>query len=234
MQEVSTSGSLDSRQPIRIELHCHTYYSIDCLMRPERLIEVCRRRGIRRLAITDHNSIQGAREAAALDPRLVIVGEEIATTEGELLGYFLQEEIPAGLPPKEAIARLRQQGAFISVSHPCDRYRSGAWDRAALDRILPLVDALEAFNARTVKAADNQAAEQIAADAGLLVTAGSDAHAYVEVGRSGMLARPFDDAAGMREALEQAEIVRRPSSPWVHFLSSYARWRKLRDAARRS
>ena len=213
--------------PIRIELHCHTYHSADSLMRPARLVELCRRRGIRRLAVTDHNSIAGAREAAALDPELVIVGEEIETAEGELLGYFLQEQIPAGLTPTEAIARLRDQGALISVSHPCDRFRHGAWEPEALRRILPLVDALEAFNARTLMGADNRAAEQIAAGAGLLATAGSDAHAYVEVGRSGMLTPPFQDAAGMRRALAEGEVVRRLSSPLVHFLSRYAKWRKL-------
>jgi predicted metal-dependent phosphoesterase TrpH len=212
---------------IRIELHCHTYHSADSLMRPARLVELCRRRSIQRLAITDHNSIAGAQEAAALDPELVIVGEEIETAEGELLGYFLQEQIPAGLAPAEAIARLRDQGAFISVSHPCDRFRNGAWKPEALQRILPLVDALEAFNSRTMKAADNQAAEEIAAGASLLATAGSDAHAYVEVGRSGMLTPPFTDAAGMKRALAEGQIVRRLSSPLVHFLSRYAKWRKL-------
>jgi len=218
--------------PIRIELHCHTYHSIDSLMRPERLVDLCRRRGLQRLAVTDHNSIAGALEAAVLDPELIIIGEEIATTEGELLGYYLQEEIPAGLAPSEAIARLRDQGAFISVSHPCDRFRNGAWKPEALQRILPLVDALETFNSRTMKAADNQAAEEIAAGASLLATAGSDAHAYVEVGRSGMLTPPFADAVGMKWALAQGQIVRRLSSPWVHFLSSYARWKKMRAASR--
>jgi hypothetical protein len=213
--------------PIRIELHCHTYHSADSLMRPARLVELCRRRGLQRLAVTDHNSIAGAQEAAALDPELVIVGEEIETTEGELLGYFLQEQLPAGLTPAEAIARLRDQGALISVSHPCDRFRHGAWEPEALRRILPLVDALEVFNARTLMGADNRAAEHIAAGAGLLATAGSDAHAYVEVGRSGMLTPSFQDAAGMKRALAQGQIVRRLSSPLVHFLSRYAKWRKL-------
>jgi len=212
---------------IQIELHCHTHHSADSLMRPERLVDLCRRRGIQRLAVTDHNSIAGALEAAALDPELVIVGEEIETAEGELLGYFLQEQIPAGLTPAEAITRLRDQGALISVSHPCDRFRHGAWEPGALRRILPLVDALETFNARTLMDADNRAAEQIAAGAGLLATAGSDAHAYVEVGRSGMLTPSFQDAAGMKRALVEGQIVRRLSSPLVHFLSRYAKWRKL-------
>lgn len=222
------TGRPSADQLVRIELHCHTDHSIDSLMRPARLLQTARRRGLRLLAITDHNSIAGALEAAALNPELVIIGEEIQTTEGELLGYYLREQIPAGLEPAEAIARLRDQGAFISVSHPCDRYRNGAWKPDALERILPQVDALEAFNARTITAADNQAAEEIATRAGLLATAGSDAHAYVEVGRSGMLTPPFADAVGMKAALAQGQIVRRLSSPWVHFLSSYARWQKMR------
>jgi hypothetical protein len=211
---------------IRIELHCHTLASEDSLMTPRRLVEVARRRGLQRLAVTDHNSIAGALEASALDPELIIIGEEVETNEGELLAYYIREPIPAGLEPTEAIAHLRAQGAFISVSHPCDRFRSGAWDRHALERILPLVDSLEVFNARTLIDADNRAAERIAGAAGLLATAGSDAHAYLEVGRSGMLTPPFTDAAGMKAVLAQAQIVRRLSSPLVHFLSRYAKWRK--------
>ena len=71
---------------IRVELHCHTYRSKDCLMRVDRLLATARRKGLQRLAITDHNQIEGAFEAYAMDPELVIVGEEIFTTRGELLG----------------------------------------------------------------------------------------------------------------------------------------------------
>ncbi|MGH2607416.1 MAG: PHP domain-containing protein, partial [Anaerolineales bacterium] len=102
------------RPRLTVELHCHTHYSADGLMRPERLVEVCRRRGIDRVAITDHNTTLGALEAARHDPERVIVGEEILTTRGELLAYFVTEEVPAGLAPREAIARLREQDAVIS------------------------------------------------------------------------------------------------------------------------
>src|SRR5262245_25142036 len=109
-----------------VELHSHTYASDDCLMRPADIIRTCARRGIDRLAVTDHNSRAGALEMQALAPGLVIVGEEVMTTQGELLGYFLRECVPAGLSPQETIARLRAQGAAISVSHPFDRLRHGA------------------------------------------------------------------------------------------------------------
>ena len=114
------------------ELHCHTYRSKDCLMMPEKLVEVARAKGIGRLAITDHSEIEGAREAQILDPELVIIGEEVYTTQGELLAYFVKEWIPPGLEPMDAIHRLKEQNAVISVAHPLDPFRGGAWQETAL------------------------------------------------------------------------------------------------------
>ena len=211
---------------MRVELHCHTYRSGDSLMLPARIVETCQRRGLDRVAITDHNTIAGAREAAALDPLRVIVAEEIMTTAGELLGYYLQEEIPAGLSPEETIARLRQQGALISVAHPFDHTRPGGWDERALDRILPLVDALEIFNARTWTAEANRRAASLARASGLPGTAGSNAHAPSEIGRATLELPEFADAEGLRTALRSARLYGRRSSPLVHLYSRYAVWRK--------
>ena len=132
----------------RVEFHCHTYASKNSLTPPKKLIAAARKRGVHRLVITDHNSITGAKEAQVLDPELVIIGEEIMTTRGEILAAFVKEEIPAGLPPVEVINRLRNQEAFISVSHPFDTMRSGGWKKSDLLEILPLVDAIEVFNSR--------------------------------------------------------------------------------------
>ena len=132
----------------RVEFHCHTIYSKDSLTTPERLVKTCRRKAIDRVVITDHNTIAGACAAQVLDPELVIVGEEVLTTQGELLAAFVLEEIPARLSPQEAIRRLKDQGAFISVSHPFDVYRGGHWEEADLLEILPDVDAIEVFNSR--------------------------------------------------------------------------------------
>jgi predicted metal-dependent phosphoesterase TrpH len=212
---------------LTVELHCHTHYSADGLMRPKGLVEVCRRRGIDRVAITDHNTTAGALEAARHDPERVIVGEEILTTRGELLAYFVTEEVPAGLAPREAIARLRQQGAVISVSHPFDWTRSGAWRAEDLQDILALVDALEVFNARTYSDGPNRRAAALAAQSGLTGTVGSDAHAYWELGRAVLRLEPFFDAGGLRQALRKAEVRARRSPAAVHLLSRFAslRWR---------
>jgi predicted metal-dependent phosphoesterase TrpH len=211
---------------IKVELHCHTYRSPDSLMMPERILQICQQRGIDRIAITDHNSIAGALEAAAIDPQRVIVGEEILTTKGELLAFFVREEVPAGLEPMLAIEQLRSQGALISVSHPLDPMRSKAWAEEELRQILPYVDALEVFNARTMLARADRKALEITAEVGLMRTAGSDAHAYCEIGRATMRLPAFEDVDGMRRALPEAAIAGRRSSPLVHFCSRYATFRK--------
>ncbi len=211
---------------MRVELHCHTCYSSDSLMLPAKVLEVCRQRGIDRVAITDHNTIAGALHAAKLDPTRVIVGEEIMTRKGELLAYFVREEIPSGLEPEQAIELLRSQGAFVGVPHPLDRLRSGAWSMKDLRGILPLVDALEVFNARSWCSWSDRRAAGLAAESGLLGIAGSDAHAYAEIGRAIVQTPAFNSAEEMRHALANAQITGRRSTPLVHLASRYASVRK--------
>lgn len=210
----------------KVELHCHTYHSSDSLMLPREILQACERRGIDRVAVTDHNSLKGALEARALDSQRVIVGEEILTTEGEILGYFMEEEIPEGLPPLEVINRLKSQGAVISISHPFDLTRGCRWSMETLHMLLPQLDALEVFNARCWNDRPNQQAARFAADAGLPGTAGSDAHAPVEVGRAFLSMPSFSDSESFRQALAGASIGGRRSHPSVHLLSRYAVWRK--------
>lgn len=195
-------------------------------MLPGRLIDVARRRGLQRLAITDHNVFDGARHAARIDPELIIPAEEIMTTGGELLGYYVREPVPPGLSPQKAIEILRVQGAVISVAHPFDTVRAGHWDVAELRDILPLVDAVEVFNARVSTGAQNRRSAALAAAAGKPGTAGSDAHAYFEVGRTTMRLPDFHDAGSLRAALAAGEVRGRRSPYWVHLLSRYAVWRK--------
>ncbi len=214
---------------LRLEFHCHTIYSKDSLLKPEALLETCRRKGIDRLVISDHNTIAGALVASSLDPTRVIVGEEILTQKGELLAAYLSEEIPPGLSPQETIQRLRDQDAFISVSHPFDRMRKGHWELPDLLEILPLVDAIETFNARGMYPGSNQLAQTFAEEHSVLGTAGSDAHAAFEVGRAAMLLPEFHDADSLRQSLNNARFETRQSGWWVHFSSRYAVWvKKLR------
>jgi predicted metal-dependent phosphoesterase TrpH len=209
-----------------VEFHCHTIVSKDCLTKPENLIAACIRKGIDRVVITDHNKISGARLAKEIDPNRVIIGEEIMTTHGELLAAFVKEEVPSGLSPFEAIAILREQGAFISVSHPFDKWRSGHWLTRSLLDILPLIDTIETFNARCLRPEFNHQAQEFAIQHHLHGTVGSDAHTAYEMGKATFDVPDFHDADSLKDALRQAKYKVRLSPSWVHLTSRYAVWYK--------
>jgi predicted metal-dependent phosphoesterase TrpH len=211
---------------ISIEFHCHTIASKDSLTRPADLVETARRKGIDRLIVTDHNTIQGALAAQLLYPGLVIVGEEIMTTQGEILAAYVREEIPPGLSPQETIRRLKEQGAFISVSHPFDELRKGAWHEDDLLEILPFVDAIEVYNSRCMFPSFNRRAKEFAEKHNIAGTVGSDAHAAFEVGRSLMLLDQFTGPEEMRQVIRRGIPHVRWSPPWFHLSSRYASIRK--------
>lgn len=219
---------------LTIELHAHTRASEDCLMRPADIVRTCQRLGLDRLAVTDHNTIRGALEVQTLAPELVIIGEEIMTTQGELLAYFVREEVPPGLSPLETITRLRAQGCAISVSHPFDRLRQGAWNPADLAAILPLVDAIEVFNARCIYAADNTRALAFAQEHAKLGTVGSDAHSQRELGRAVVRVPGAASGAELVAGLASGQRQTRLSSPAIHFTSRFAKiWKRLARRPRR-
>jgi predicted metal-dependent phosphoesterase TrpH len=215
---------------LRVETHCHTYISGDCLMKPQKIVAICQARGIDRLCVTDHNSMRGIQELQALAGELIIPGEEIMTTQGELLGYFMKEEIPAGLHPLAAIERLRIQGAVISVSHPFDSHRKGHWQMKDLLAILPLVDAIEVFNARCVQNKHNRQAMELAQKQGIAATVGSDAHSYGEIGQAVLEMPDFSTPQEFAQHLRQATPHSRLSPFRVHALS---RWAVLAKKIRR-
>lgn len=212
----------------RVDLHSHTWASPDCLTDPAALVEQARAVGLNRLAVTDHNTIEGALAAHALAPDLIIVGQEIDTASGgELIAYFVQETVPAGLPLREAIARLRRQGAIISISHPVDRFRSSALGERQTLAIIQDVDALEVFNARCLWNGDNRRAAALAAQHGKAITAGSDAHTLAEVGGGYLTLPPFrSQPQAFLASLRAATPGGRLSGLRPHLASRWAQWRK--------
>jgi len=208
----------------KVDLHSHTIYSKDCLTPTAALIERARAVGLNKIAVTEHNNIAGALAAKALAPDLIIVGEEIKTTHGEIIAYFVKESVPKGLSPQETVKRLRDQGAVISVPHPLDMLRGSAMGRENVLAIIDQVDALEVRNARCVRGTDNLAAAEMAQDYGKLLTAGSDAHTLFEVGHCWVSMPEFDDdAESFRDALEKAQPQGEISPYWPHLASVYAK-----------
>jgi len=208
---------------VRVDLHVHTVASPDCLTSPTNLIRWAQLHQIDVLAITDHDTITGALIVQDMAPFQVIVGEEISTPEGEVIGLFLRETIPPQPRPEAAIAAIRAQGGLVYVPHPCDRVRNSAVGADTLARIAPQVDIIEALNARVTWRADNAQAEEIAKQCGTLCAAGSDAHHGAEVGRVYAEMPPFHDAATLLASLARATLHGRESLPLVHASSTYAR-----------
>ncbi len=212
---------------VKADLHIHTIHSGDSRIQPEQLVECCTRCGIDCVAVTDHNTIAGALEVRKIAPFKVIVSEEIHTDDGEVIGYFIEEEIPKRLPVKETVARIKGQGGLVAVPHPFDRLRGSAIRRRALEEILPEIDIIEVLNARSFMKRYNTMAERFAQRHGLLASAGSDAHTPGEIGRAYVEMPDFDGRDSFLMALAQGKIMGQVSPRLVHLKSTWARLKGL-------
>lgn len=214
----------------RIDLHMHTHASRDCLSRPAEVVERAREQGLDRIAITDHDEIEGALAARDLDPELVIVGEEVRTSEGlDLIGLYLRDRVPPGRTFREVAGEIRRQEGIVYLPHPFDT-RRGATAKF-LDEVADCVDAVEGFNARVHDPARNQRARNWAAAWDLPLGAGSDAHMLREIGRGVTVVPPFTGAPALLDSLRAGRIDGRTSSHLVHLGSTWAKlWKGLRRA----
>jgi predicted metal-dependent phosphoesterase TrpH len=213
---------------IKADLHVHTDYSGDSDITLEKLVERCRSLGLGAIAVTDHGTAEGALALAKQStPFKVIVGEEVLSTEGEIIGLFLKETIPNGLSPEETIRRIHQQDGLVCVPHPFDRYRSSAMQAATLERIAGEIDIVEVFNARTIPAQNLSLPGKFAKAHHLLAVAGSDAHSAAEVGRAYVTNPDFDGHDGFLKAMAQAQIHGHPHSPIIFLRSLVRRTKKL-------
>jgi predicted metal-dependent phosphoesterase TrpH len=197
------------------DLHMHSEHSWDCTTPIDELLDAALAARLGALAVTDHNTIAGGLEARARAaerglPLHVIVGSEIKTAvDGEVIGLFLQEEVPRGLSFAETVERIAAQGGVVYVPHPFDHFHTTPAP-ALLREHVAAIDVVETSNARLWLERDNRAAERFARDHGLRRGAGSDAHVPAGIGTGALRMAPFDDAAGFLRAVGDAEIVRRP------------------------
>jgi len=190
---------------MRVDLHLHSRYSHDSSTSLDALIARCRECGLDRIALTDHNTAEGALELARIVPGLAIVGEEAKTREGELIGLFITATVPPWLRPEEAMDFVHDMGGLTYLPHPLDRNRS----HYRAERIVELasrIDIIETYNP-WCDAAANRAAAQLAADLGKVAASGSDSHGIEEIGRSWMEMDDFDSAADFLDKLARAKHV---------------------------
>jgi predicted metal-dependent phosphoesterase TrpH len=187
----------------------HTVASGDAVTTLDELAERAARERIDVLAITDHNETSAALTAAAggIGGARVIVGEEIRTQAGEVIGLFLAERIPYVLPVAEAIGRIREQGGLVYLPHPYDPARGSVG--AAADALCGdgLVDIVEVFNAKIADQELNARAAALARRWRLPGGAGSDAHDPAGVGAAYLEMPDFDGPAGFLASLASARVV---------------------------
>jgi predicted metal-dependent phosphoesterase TrpH/glycosyltransferase involved in cell wall biosynthesis len=206
---------LADRDWITLDLHMHTDWSHDCSIPAEELLDHAEAIGLGGIAVTDHNVFGGALQAVELArgrELIVIPGEEVKTdNQGEVIGLFLQEEIPRGMTFAETVEAIREQGGLVYVPHPFDRMHSIP-DPATLHRHLAEIDVLEVYNARLLRETFNDEALRFARKYRLLQGAGSDAHVLQGVGTGAVRMRRFEGPEEFLLSLRTAEIQRRPKS----------------------
>jgi predicted metal-dependent phosphoesterase TrpH len=190
---------------VRVDLHLHSRYSHDSSTSLDALIKRARECGLDRIALTDHNTAEGALQLAKLAPELTIVGEEAKTREGELIGLFITRRVPPYLRPEEAMDLIHEMGGLTYIPHPLDRNRS----HFRSERIVELadrIDIIETYNPWAEPSANRGAAE-LAAELGKVSATGSDSHGVEEIGRSWMEVDEYEGPSDFLEKLARARHV---------------------------
>ncbi|HSW45725.1 MAG TPA: PHP domain-containing protein [Phycisphaerae bacterium] len=193
---------------LKTVFHIHTDYSDDSDNTVEHLLDAAERFGVRVLAVTDHDTIDGARAMAAIAPphMKVIIGEEVSTTDGHLIGLFLRETIEPGLPARKTAEQIRRQGGLVVVPHPFNTIFGCSLREAAHD-ILDLVDIVEVCNAQNLLPFPNRRADELARRHHLPALVGADTHHRDSLCPCYQLLPPFHSPASFLDAVERAALV---------------------------
>ena len=215
---------------IKLELHVHTKYSHDSIMPFWLLYLKCAFFNISYIAITEHNNIKGALAFSDYckkrgDKLKVIIGEEIMTTQGEIIGLFLKKEIKAGLTPDETIEEILKQKGIVYVPHPYDlkRYKT-VLDEQVIKANKDKIHCIEIHNGRNISKEYDVKQKEIADKYAILPVIGSDAHTIFEIGRNYIqISKIPDTPTNFLEALRNAEFKSKECLKFCHTLTKFAR-----------
>jgi hypothetical protein len=195
---------------LRVDLHLHSHFSHDGKSSLQELIDRAHECRLDRLALTDHNTIEGALSFVRTAPELAIAGEEAKTLEGEVIGLFITSRVPPFLAPEEAMDLIHGMGGLVYLPHPLDRYRAH-YSEHRIAELAPRIDIIETYNP-WCEADANRAAARLAEELGKVTATGSDSHSAEELGRSWMEMEDFRNAADFLDKLRYARHVVTASS----------------------
>ncbi len=214
---------------MKADFHIHTRYSMDCEMELEDIIKRCQMMEIDCIAITDHGTVEGAQKMQGIAPFKVIIGEEVLTDQGEIMGMFLKETVPSNIRVDEAISRIKDQGGLVCLPHPFDHLRGLAMNLKEVDNLAPKVDLVEVFNARSPMNSTADKALDYALKHNIPTIAGSDSHTLGEIGRTFVEIDDFNTPDQLLEVLKYGTISQHKASIFVHLFSTVTKIkRKLR------
>ena len=193
---------------VRVDMHTHTMWSGDSTTTPDEFAASVTESGLDLVCITDHNDIAGAVELSDRLECRVIVGEELRTPAGEIIGLFLTERIPVGATPVEAAKAIRDQGGIVYIPHPFDPMRRNL-SEMALNELADdgLIDAVEVLNSKTSLASLNRRAADFAIELRIAAGAGSDAHVPDALGAAYVDMPDFDGPNSFLDALRVGTVV---------------------------
>ncbi|MEP7040597.1 MAG: PHP domain-containing protein [Chloroflexota bacterium] len=218
------------------DFHTHTRFSRDSILPEDKFIRVALERGLTHVAVTNHNNVEGAvavRDRAAelgVDDRLtVILGEEVSTSDGEVVGLFLERTIPRGLTADETADQIHAQGGLVSIPHPFDPFRASHIRRLPLERLAAAgkIDMLEVFNSRVTFSRHNDEAAEFAARHQIPGIACSDSHSAFEVAMSFNALPAFTTADELRDGLAENEWHGTRSTVLIHLTTRFAVWTNI-------
>jgi len=230
-REATTEVAASRRALAFADFHVHTRFSPDSLLTEDRFIRLAMERGLTHVAITNHNNVEGAiavRDRVVelgLEDRLhIILGEEVSSADGEIIGLFLTETIPPGESADATADAIHAQGGLISIPHPFDPFRRSHIGEAPLLRLAEAgkIDAIEVFNSRVTFGRHNLEAADLAARFGIPGIACSDAHSGLEVAMSFNALPAFETADELRMALRENEWHGSRSTKLIHLTTRWA------------
>lgn len=198
-----------------IDFHTHSIASADGGMRPEHYSQIIEEGILDYIAITDHNTILQAIQLKKLLGEHIIIGEEISTSEGEIIGLFLKTKIEPWQPILDTARAIKAQGGLVYIPHPLETVRHGL-KKSSLDKIVDLIDIVEVHNGRAIFQNRGPQATTWARLNRKLIAASSDAHGVKGVGTTYTLLSEIPTHENLCEQLKQARFI--TNRPPLHTL----------------